>query len=160
MLASPYPWSIVHRIAHRPTVGLLMDLCEENYQRLIRLAPQLPVLHGGQASCVGDGLELLLNVVEQTPYTTLIRLSYHFGEGTGLDPDALIRIYHDAVQAEIVELRQRALPLNQGFERPTLEQKWRANLFLSKWLSYCIVQGHGFSSARPDSGLAPAGTPR
>jgi uncharacterized protein len=27
---------------------------------------------------------------------------------------------------------------------PTLEQRWRINLFLSKWLHYCVAQGHSF----------------
>ena len=39
---------------------------------------------------------------------------------------------------------QHALPLNGGKEPATLVQKWRVNLFLSKWLNYCVEQGHRF----------------
>ncbi len=91
-------------------------------------------------------MDLYLDVLEQTPYTTLIHLTYYFNheQGQKPDPDARVRIYHDSGQAEVIELRQSSLPLNTGLEHPTLEQKWKANLFLSKWLSYSVLQGHGF----------------
>ena len=91
-------------------------------------------------------MDLHLRVLEQTPYTTLIHLTYYFDheQGQKPDPDAQVRIYHDSGQAEVIELRQSSLPLNTGLEHPTLEQKWKVNLFLSKWLSYSVLQGHGF----------------
>jgi uncharacterized protein len=146
----PYPWDLRGLLQGRPSVGLLMDLCEENYRRLRRLAPELERLRGGQR-CPLDGrpaggMDLHLEVLEQTPYTTLFRLTYFFGpEGERLpDPDAVIRAFHDARQAEILELQQSALPLDKAFHHPALEQKWRANQFLSKWLSYCVAQGYRF----------------
>ncbi len=124
-----------------------MDLCEENYRHLLRLAPELRTLDGIFLSRLQGAMDLYLEILEQTPYTTLLHLTYFFAREDGQlpDPDATLRVYHDSAQAEILELRQKALPLNRGVEHPTLNQKWKVNLFLSKWLSYCVRQGHRFS---------------
>lgn len=91
-------------------------------------------------------MDLHLEIQEQTPYTTLIHLTYFFPyqKERHPDPDALLRVYHDSRQVEVVNLKQHALPLNGGSKLPTLVQKWRVNLFLSKWLNYCAEQGHNF----------------
>lgn len=92
-------------------------------------------------------MDLYLEILEQTPYTTLIHLTYQFSDATGSksDPDAILRLYHDACQAEVLDLKQRALPLTRSFQFPALDQKWKVNMFLSKWLSYCAALGHHFS---------------
>lgn len=141
-----YPWSLRDLLEHRPTVGGLLDLCEENYRRMQRLAPELDSLTEQHRSRVDGHIDLYLEVLEQTPYTTLIRLTYRFGNGVA-DPDALLRVYHDARQLEVLELRQRILPLDRHPDMGSLERKWRLNLFLSKWLGYCGQQGHRFDEA-------------
>lgn len=158
MRAPCYPWEMQALFDGRPTVGWLMDLCEENYRHLLRLAPAIRTLEGSRISRLDSSIDLHLEVLEQTPYTTLLHLTYFFaGSQARLpDPDARLRVYHDSRQVEVVDLRQRVLPLSMGIERPTMAQKWRVNLFLSKWLSYCIGQGHRFgdtSVALPESDL-------
>ena len=93
-------------------------------------------------------MDLHLEIREQTPYTTLVHITYFFTgtEQRQRDPDALLRVYHDSRQVEVIDLRQHILPLNGGRLLPTLVQKWRINLFLSKWLSYCNDQGHRFNT--------------
>ena len=147
MRAVDYPRNIKALLASCPSVGCLMDLCDENYRFLAKLAPGLKFLEGRLLSSMRNGMDLYLEVLEQTPYTTLIRLTYYFPdqEGRYSDPDAVLRVYHDSRQVEVLDLRQQALPLKQGKEPPTLEQKWKANLFLSKWLAYCTRQGHRFT---------------
>ncbi len=141
-----YPWSLRSLLSDRPSLGRLLDLCEENYHRVHRLAPDLARMEGRFLSRLSGSVDLYLEILEQTPYTSLIHLTYYFSheQGQRPDPDATLRIYHDSHQAELLDLRQKALPLNQGFVRPTLEQKWRANLFVAKWLGYCAGQGHSF----------------
>jgi uncharacterized protein YqiB (DUF1249 family) len=97
------------------------------------------------------GLDLHLEIIEQAPYTTLLRLTYFFPHNDGrvhripqADPDALLRVYHDAGQVEVLDLRQTSLPIRRNYQYPALETKWRANLFLSKWLAFCARQGHRF----------------
>jgi uncharacterized protein YqiB (DUF1249 family) len=142
-----YPWPLRSLVDGRPSVGRLMELCEENYHHLQRLAPELRMMEGNFLSRLNGAMDLSLEILEQTPYTTLVHLTYFFAHEDGQlpDPDAMLRVYHDSCQAEILELRQKALPLNRGEEHPTLDQKWKANLFLSKWLCYCVQQGHRFS---------------
>jgi len=89
--------------------------------------------------------------LEQSPYTTLLRLTYYFPHNNGQvhgvpdsDPDILFRAYHDAGQVEVLDLRQTMLPTRAHHLCSTLEAK--CNLFLSKWLAFCLTRGHGFSS--------------
>ena len=151
-----YPWNLSQILDGRPTVGGLMDLCEENYRVMLRLAPALRELRGRHRSRPREGLDLHLVVIEQTRYSSLVHLTYYFGRGGhhAPEPDAVLRVYHDARQAEVLHLRQSLFTLCQGFRSPALEQKWRLNLFLSKWLGYCLNQGHAF---RPIQDLAGAG---
>lgn len=140
--------------ADRPTVGGLMTLCEDNYALLHRLAPTLPTLNGRQRSRVPGQADLRLEVLEQSRYTTLLHLTHAFtglidpqdldAEGLTPEPDALLRAYHDAGQVEVLNLRQTVLPLFSHYGAPALAAKWRANLFLSKWLGYCVREGHRF----------------
>lgn len=146
MQASTYPWTLRGLLKGRPTLGCLLELFEENYRILSRLVPQLRQSEGSYRSTRGLGMDLYLEVLEQTPYTTLLHLTYYFPHAGGAhpDPDTTLRAYHDAGQVEVMDLRQTALPLARGPHYPTLEQKWKANLFLSKWLAYCLNEGHGF----------------
>ncbi len=155
MQAPRYPWAMQCVTCGRPTVGDLMALCEENYLALRRLVPDLKHLRGEFVSRRAGGLELHLEIIEQSPFTSLLRLTYFFPHGDAgvhripeADPDALLRAYHDAAQVEVVNLRQTALPIHGHYRYPALEAKWKANLFLSKWLGYCLGQGHSFVVGR------------
>ncbi|MDJ0739676.1 MAG: DUF1249 domain-containing protein [Gammaproteobacteria bacterium] len=133
-------------IDRQPRVGDLMALCEDNYHCLLNLVPQLRRLQGRHRSTTPDHQDLHLTIVEQTRYTTLLRLTYHFPDEDGRmsDPDALLRVYHDARQVEVEDLRQQALPTQRVYEAPGLLNKWRLNLFVSRWLMFCVRQGHVF----------------
>lgn len=149
-----YPWSLQALLSGRPTLGSVMDLCDENYRYLMRLAPDMREMEGTYLSRLEGAMDLYLELLEQTPYTTLLHLTYYFAHESGQspDPDATIRIYHDSRQAEVLNLKQHILPLNRGFVRPALEQKWKVSLFLSKWLAYSLQQGHRFL---PDQSCTP-----
>lgn len=152
MRATYYPWSMQGLLSGRHTVGNLLDLSDENYRLLMRLAPDLTQLQGRLLSCLEHGMDLHLEVQEQTPYTSLIHLTYYFPHAVGVypDPDAQLRVYHDSRQVDVLDLSQSALPLRRWGGNPTLEQRWKINLFLSKWLAYCVMQGHGFKPGGPE----------
>jgi uncharacterized protein YqiB (DUF1249 family) len=140
-----------------------MSLCEENYRLLRRLAPELKSLRGEYRSPAVGGLDLHLEILEQTPYTTLLRLTHYFPYDDGKihrlarpDPDALLRAYHDAGQVEVVDLLQTALPIHAHYQHPALLAKWRVNGFLSKWLAYCWRQGHHFPAVESRDDTVPA----
>jgi uncharacterized protein YqiB (DUF1249 family) len=131
----------------RPTVGALMALCEENYRAVMRLAPRLPTLTGVTSSRRCGDAWLQLTILEQAPYTTTFRLTHVFGATESRadwlpEPDATLKAYHDAAQVEVLDLRQTALPIFSHYSSPALRAKWKANLFLSKWLGWCVRDGH------------------
>lgn len=151
MQVTHYPWTASLARAGRPTVGNLMSLCEENYCLLMQLIPELRRIQGEMRSVRPHDLDLHLEILEQAPYTTLLRLTYYFPHSDGLvhrlrdpDPDALLRVYHDAGQVEVLDLRQTALPLHNNYRYPALETKWKVNQFFAKWLAFCLQRGHSF----------------
>ena len=145
----------LRRILAAPaSVGALLDLCEENFQLLRLIAPDLRAMRGSHRSQRPGQLDLHLDVIDQAAYTTTLRLTYWFDEhpGRAPDPDATLRVYHDARQVEVLDLRQQTLPVDRLFESPALAHKWKASVFLSKWLWYCVRNGHQF---RLGGGAAP-----
>lgn len=166
MQARQYPWSTPLLRTGRPTVGNLMAMCEENYRAVMRLIPDLRQTQGELRSMLDGDLDLHLEILEQTPYTTLLRLTYFFPHNDGLvhrlkrpDPDALLRVYYDACQVEVVDLRQTALPVHYRYCLSALETKWKVNLFLSKWLAFCLLQGHAFAPRLETPSESAAGRP-
>ncbi|MBT8428338.1 MAG: DUF1249 domain-containing protein [Gammaproteobacteria bacterium] len=145
-MQAQYSERIHNLLVNGPSVGDLLDLCEENYRCLHSLVPQLKRLQGKHCSSRPDHQDLHLTILEQTPYTTLLRLTYEFANADGglSDPDVLLRVYHDARQVEVENLRQQNLPTRRLYEAPGLMNKWRLNLFVSKWLAFCVRQGHLF----------------
>lgn len=128
-----------------------MELCEENYLRISRLVPHLHRLSGLHRSPGCDGIALYLEVLEQSRFTTELRLTYRFHTQEpahpDADPDVRLRVYHDSRQVEVLGVRQSALALDADYQPPALTNKWRVNLFLAKWLQYCLRRGHGFDLA-------------
>jgi len=144
------PWRHFLRssLDRQPNVGRLVELCEENYLYLTRLLPELREMHGRYCSS-GDGhADLFLEVIEHARYTSVVHLTYYFDHDHGRepDPDVLLRVYHDAEQVEVIDLRQSSLPVGSLYEAPGLLNKWQVNLFVFKWLAFCVLQGHRFRS--------------
>lgn len=128
----------------RPSIGHLVDLCEENYQRIQRLIPDLQLRDGKRQSIAQPGLELCFDVAEQTPYTSLVSLRCELqSQQLSAAAPALeigLRIYHDARQVEAVRLSCdgvlcREFASRSGW-RTDLPLKWAANLFVAKWLRF------------------------
>lgn len=154
MQHSWHPCSAPSLLLGRPNVGALMSLCEENYGLLRRLAPRLRHDSGRLTSHRPGCLDLHLEIQEQARYTTAVRLTYFFDVPAEADPrpepDARLRVYHDACQVELLDLRQSLWSRRPDrYRHPALLDKWQANLFLAKWLTFCLDQGHCFNpSAR------------
>ena len=111
----------------------------------IKLAPELKQMTGKYLSTRLPHMDLHLEILEQSPYTTLIHLTYFFDQSTEADPDTVLRVYHDSRQLEVIDLKQKYLPTIHSYDHPGLLMKWKANVFISKWLSYCLHQGHSFN---------------
>ena len=132
----------------------LMELYESNYIRLRNLVPDLDTMPDEVCSRIDGVLELHLRIVERCKFTTTLNLTYYFHDEQGAfpAPDMQVRLYHDAQVGEVISCGRRRgvrhASYNRLFNRYTLEEKWRMNRFLQKWLGYCLMQGHRFIPGR------------
>lgn len=151
------PWThyLQASLSRQPNVGRLVELCEENYGYLRKLLPELREMRGRYRSCGDEHADLFLEVIEHSRYTSLVHLTYYFEheQGREPEPDVMLRVYHDAEQAEVIDLKQSVLPVQSLYEAPGLLNKWQVNLFVSRWLAFCVFQGHGFTPQARQSEL-------
>ncbi len=129
----------------------LMEMYEANYIRLRKLCGHKDSMPPIAVSCVAQGMDLYLQVLEQTRYTSTIALTYYFTDahhGFLAYPDLKLRIYYDALQAEVIsqsfKCKNRGWPKYTNSACSSLLTRWKMNRFLFKWLSFCNQQGHSF----------------
>lgn len=128
----------------------LMTLYEGNHVRLHQLLGNLWHLPSKLVSISSTDLSIHLSLDGCSRYTTSLRMTYRlYNDGlTLVDPDLLIRVYHDARLAEAVSCCER--PRNilfRGQRMPAtseLEHRWLLNIFLNKWLEHCLDHRHIF----------------
>lgn len=128
----------------------LMDLHENNFLRFKRLVADLDSITDHAISVVPGHLDLHLQIIERSKFTTTVRMTYQFLDNQHLiaEPDLKLRIYHDACLVEVL-----AGHLKHGRQRldhlpaTALRLKWRLNRFLYKWLGYCLHLGYEFSES-------------
>ena len=151
-----------HRLVPRlGRFAWLMALYAENHAKIAQLFPVRTLASGRWVSDVGDGLPLVVDVIEQHRYTSEMRLSYAMPDPvTGEpDPSAYLRAYHDASQVEATHCYvgrrwQDVIGLNPSPQR-LLGHRMRMNTFLGKWLQYLLERGHGIETLRY-AGAIPA----
>jgi uncharacterized protein YqiB (DUF1249 family) len=104
-------------------------------------------------SRVGNGPDLYMQVIERHDYTTFLRLTYLIGDSKQHDPNAHIRVYHDARMAEATAFSpEQGIHRLAGPELPMqslVVRNWRLNKALLKWLDYLLDQGHSAQTLRP-----------
>lgn len=128
------------------TFAGLMELYESNYIKIKKLCANFKNLDEHSVSQIEKGLDLHLRVLERNKYTITINLTYAFAnlpEEPRNYPNVVVRIYFDAMQAEVLHRVTRLKSPNSG-NRSHLRNKWRDNRFLFKWLTFCLHQGHSF----------------
>lgn len=136
--------------------------CDANYMRLMKLAPDLD---GGETRSLSLALAeqdvtVCIRLMERCPYTSLIELAQDAAH-TGLTfdlprPRIVIRLYHDARSAEVVEY-QNARRFNAVYVYPNLEMRHRdekvqINRFLGEYLSVCLSHGAALEESAALSG--------
>jgi uncharacterized protein YqiB (DUF1249 family) len=131
----------------------LMSLYESNFIRLGWLAGNVALLAGEYLSRVAGDCDLQLSVVERSPYTTTLNLTYLIPDqdATRRFPDMGVRVYHDARLVEAQEWahshEHAALRALRNTVACELDQRWARNIMLNKWLEYCVERGHRFAPA-------------
>jgi hypothetical protein len=131
----------------------LMTLYESNYIRLRELVRDVKRLSGRRVSHVAGDCDLHLEILEHSPYTSILRLTYLFEESSGAvaDPDLEVRVYHDARLAEATHcarwVRHPGLEQIRSSVGAALGERWLRNMLLNKWLDYCMERGHRFTAS-------------
>jgi len=125
------------------TLSGLMDIYEQNFIRLRKIAPDLDIADSMISISPGH-MDLYLSVTERCKFTTMLRLTYCFkrqGKVTH-QPDMQLKIYHDAKIVEVLDhLDQKQQRI---FSTDSISRKWNMNRFLFKWLLFCTSQKHYF----------------
>ncbi|MEM9531473.1 MAG: DUF1249 domain-containing protein [Pseudomonadota bacterium] len=136
----------------------LMELYAENYRQFCLLFDDLPLGNDYLISRVEDELPIYLQVTRRHRYTTEVRLTYFLENSVGRvvpDPDAHLRVYHDAQLAEATHCYPGTVsqPLFGALVSvaDVKDHRWKMNRLLDKWLEFLIQQGHGLSTMRPAS---------
>lgn len=148
----------MHGISRHCDFRYLMALYEANYVRLARLVPDMAQRREAGCSRASDEMDLYLEVLESSVYTSTLELTYYFvgergdgGEAPVPEPKLVIRVYHDARLAEATSCQDLdSGPRNRlPFEGKSTcaWEKLLLNQFLEKWLIYALQQGHRFPSA-------------
>jgi uncharacterized protein len=132
-----------------------MAECDANYLRLMKLFPRLREADVSAFSVLlGERFcQVRIIVVERGPYTTLIELEQVPGTPWNVVPRMLIRLYHDARSAEVVECH-RSRHFRPVYDYPNEhmhapDEKAQVNRFLTEFLSWCLR--HGLATAEPAS---------
>jgi uncharacterized protein YqiB (DUF1249 family) len=141
-----------NRTGRQPALRALQEVQEEIYRQLHLLIPDEFAFHDSLVSRVAGSPTLRLEVIERHPYTTFFRLTYEFQEGDDRSyaPDAHVRFYHDAHIAEATSYntgqgcKRTAHPSYPA--RQLMQQAWRRNRALDRWLDYLIKQGHSVAT--------------
>ena len=140
---------MAEKVRYKVDLRHYMADCDVNYHRLLRLFPGLK--RGGER-VLGidqqDDSQVVLTVLENTPYTTLMQLVQRAEDATKwiANPKLVVRLYHDAKTAEVINNggRARALPRYRYPNNRMYQQDEKAqwNRFLGEWLNYCQKFGH------------------
>lgn len=140
----------LNRDRYRVDLPGLQALCELNYWRLSRLLPQMRSAEQGSRIVLGRDEQsqtaLMLRVLESCPYTSTLEVREEV-PGLSLGSAALlVRVYHDARMAEVVEDEQgRAFLGRYPYPNPEMyqrDEKTQRNAFLAEWLNHCLVFGY------------------
>jgi len=138
------------RERYRVDLAGLQSACEVNYVRLMQLLPSMRLGQVSRRIALSLGEHQLgvlkLEVVEVSPYTTMLQLQQE-QHLPWLPPTRFeVRVYHDARMAEVVVAdnarRFRSLYQypNEAMHQP--DEKTQLNLFLGEWLTHCLACGH------------------
>jgi hypothetical protein len=128
----------------------LEQVCESNYQKLLKLIPDLMAFKEAAIGHAPHHTTLHLEIIERTPYTMTVELSHCFSRNQDefLEPAVKIRIYLDAQLAEVLSDHARAgvtqVFKDPGLSREIMNYKWRLNYFLQKWLDHCLKKNYLF----------------
>ncbi|EXJ09440.1 MULTISPECIES: DUF1249 domain-containing protein [Nitrincola] len=141
-----------------PDLTRQMAVCQANYARLQKLLPKAGEHPVREFRVVWHQKHVLvrLHIDEEFRYTSSVVMTHiHEPYSPWLEsPQLVIRLYHDALMAEVICARRRkqlsgvyGYP-NRNMHQP--DEKIQLNLFLGEWLNQCLNHGHQLEVALPE----------
>jgi len=136
---------------YRGKLHKLISLYECNFEKLMRLVPDLRGLRVSLRTATGRDMELHINVVEHCKYTTIISIQHYFKGAFHAIPnlDISVRLCHDARVAEVISFQRHArfrpiypYPNRNMYHK---DEKYQHNHLLAEWLDYCLKRGVDFA---------------
>ena len=131
-----------------------MAECDANYLRLTKLFPGMAEVDRAAIGLDLNGhrLTVRMEVLERSPYTTLIRESQPPAAPFTHRASLTVRLYHDARSAEVVEYQGKTHVLRAVYDYPNADmrqpdEKAQINRFLGEYLAHCL--SHGVAAEAP-----------
>ncbi len=131
----------------QPHLANCQRLYEENYRNLLAVMPELVIKKIRNINYELPRYALKICILEQTPYTTLIKFSISQSVKSSFisHSEFHVRMYHDARVAEIISYQgqrcQRAYYACPNQHMYHKDEKKQLNLLLSEVIALC--QDHG-----------------
>ena len=122
----------------------LMTLYESNYIKLNHLFPNIKQYDDDRSIKSPFGNDIQLGVNKKTKYTMIISMTYSFEESEIIEyePNLTIKIYFDSRSAEVIGIgklsKKNKLSDITYQNKDIINQLWRRNIILNKWLDYII----------------------
>ena len=122
----------------------LMTLYESNYVKLNHLFPNIKQYDDDRSIKSPFGNDIQLGVNKKTKYTMIISMTYSFEESEIIEyePNLTIKIYFDSRSAEVIgigKLNKKSKLRDITYQNKNIiNQLWRRNIILNKWLDYII----------------------
>ncbi len=118
-------------------------LYESNYRKLMAMLPDISVFNHITLSSDDHLINVSVEVVERTPYTTLLALQSNVRTASLFAPETRlqVRLYHDAHLAEVVvvqgirRINSYNIYPNEKMHLP--DEKRQGNRLLAEILSFC-----------------------
>ena len=122
----------------------LMTLYESNFIKLIYLFPKIRQYNTDKTIKSLFGNDIHLGINKKTKYTMIISMTYSFEEIDIIEyePNLTIKIYFDSRSAEVIgvgKLNKKSRLRDITYQNKNIiNQLWRRNIILNKWLDYII----------------------
>ena len=122
----------------------LMTLYESNYIKLNHLFPKIRQYDTDKSIKSPFGNDIHLGISKKTKYTMIISMTYSFEEREIIEyePNLTIKIYFDSCLAEVIgigKLSKKSKLRDITYQnKKIINQLWRRNIILNKWLDYII----------------------
>jgi len=122
----------------------LMTLYESNYIKLNHLFPKIRQYDADKSIKSPFGNDIHLGISKKTKYTMIISMTYSFEESEIIEyePNLIIKVYFDSRSAEVIsigKLSKKSKLRDITYQNKNIiNELWRRNIILNKWLDYII----------------------